>query len=1189
MSRFFNPTSLPPPSQLDQFAARSLFGNPQSRRVNPTFAPDSFGGFGAFLNGPIAAQGFKAIGLDAANSQFSATQNAFDRFSAMNDAAKVAQVAAMTSRGDARIFANYANTVQQAWHGRPLNQSELAQGRAIGDLAARNATTGISALGPMGETFYDQLTGGRSSLLLGQKLQSTFNNAINPLSGTRGYDASYTASVTGALAGRSFETASDRFALRGIRSGDMGNILGYMQNQGQLGLSAGLMSSQERRLAAIGTTFDDSAMRRIVEQTSGVKDLIAAGKTPSKELLAQTQTAVSRTISQLRNGDISTADVAKMTGGPQILSEIDASRMRDKLQTVAKSVRTMKDIFGDEGNTTAPMQQVLKAIAGLTQGAARVLSPEKVNGMLREMQIVAKRSGTTVSEMTNGMQVAMQGLKERGGDASMAMPIVTGAYAKVAAMVDRQGFQNLGFGEDDASATVARQVAKRVAASTSGYAKQSAVVSLLREQGQISAKAGSKEEAYLAAIDKGETSFTHGGKTHSTFMSDAAFTSMVMEGNEGTIGAGTISAIQNNPTLVNEQLAKNPNSDRNNMRGQDAHARKILSDEMGSSSFSAAGTTSLSKDMRRGIMTKFASSISEFATSPEMQDSSTRGAVIRRQMVKETSDALQQKGMTKAQADAQAEDMISKDYGRLMASSERAAKKAGFGTLQEYARGTAAEFEKQEAANSISRRIEAADLDLASNQVGDDVLTRFGQSMSEGALDPNTSMLDVASQMLGGLTDKQKELLSASKMGGTMSAYVDGKTKLDAMREAAKTDPQAAESYVMRSNMLVALAQGGEEAENFLNSKENAVRDGVTRGELEKAAGYAMFGGANLDAKLSPADRLTLSEAEHGSPELSGKLDGVRSRDISKSEYALMRERATSNKHLFEDFEELGIAVGDKTKSSTMQAMAATSKAIAESTIDMPGTAETQSAMGTYLKDLGATVDGLYGDKVSLQQLGAGAVASLDAVSKSRKAISDTLEAKKVSLAEYMTSDKLTKDDKATIKTELDNILKHAASWDEAKGTEALAGRGRNTRTPISETELAEAEVRSKAIIAAKGKKDELNPGGKPSKEVTSPEATRKPKLGPLSDAVSGTGVESQAKAYPAEHGDIRWHTPNRQSAAGKADAGVGVTPQGAGGEGSASQSLVLSGNLTLKSDGTVDLNATAAKDKATTFNSMPT
>lgn len=1186
MSRFFNPTSLPPPSVLDQFATRSLFGNPQARRVNPLFAPDSFGGFGALLNTPFAAQGFKAIGLDAANSQFSATQNAFDRFSAMNDAAKVAQVAAMTSRGDARIFANYANTVQQVLYDRQLSQSETDQGRAFGDLAASNATTAMAMLGPMGETLYDQLTGGRSSLMLGQKLQSTFNNAINPLSGTRGYDASYTASVTGALAGRSFETASDRFALRGIRSGDMGNILGYMQNQGQLGLSAGLMSSQERRLAAIGTTFDDSAMRRIVEQTSGVKDLIAAGKIPSKELLAQTQTAVGGTLSQLRTGDISTADLSKMTGGIQILSEIDASRMRDKLQTVAKSVRTMKDIFGDEGQLTAPMQQVLKAIDGLTQGAARVLSPEKVNDMLREMQIVAKRSGTTVSELTRGMQVAMQGLKERGGDASMATPIVTGAYARVAAMTDRQGFENLGFGEDDPSATVARQVAKRVAASTSGYAKQRATVSLMTEQGQIQPKGGSKLEAYRAAENKGVTSFTHGGKTYNTYMSDADFTSMIMEGNDGTISAGTISAIQENPTLVNEQLAKDPNSDRATMRVQDAHAREIMASEMGSGSFSAAGTTQLPEAMRQGIMTKFASSISEFATSPELRNSDTRGAVIRRQMVRETSTALQrEQGLPPADADAQADKMIASNLGGLMASSESAAKKAGFTTFQGYARGTDTSTEAQEASNRISRRLEAIDLDLASNQVGEDVLTRIGQAMSEGTLDPNASMLDVAQQMLGGLTEKQKELLSASKMGGTMSAYVDGKQKLEGMRKAAETDSQAAESYAMRGSMLVALAQGGDDAKNFLKSKENSVRDGITRGELETAAGYAVFDGAKPDSQLSPADRLTLAEAERNRPELPGKLDSLRSKDIVLSEYDLLRKRATEGKHLFQEFDELGMAVGDKISRNTMQAMAATSKAIAESTVNMPGTAETQAAMGTYLKDLGATVDSLYGDKTSLKQLGAGAVSSLDAVSKSRQAISDTLEAKKVSLAEYMTSDKLTEDEKANIKTELDNIQKHNASWDEAKGTQARAGFGRNERAAISETELAEAEVRSKAIIAAKAKKDGSDQVGKPNEAVTKPDTLLdKPAQRTLS-AIVNPAVKTVAEVIEP----ILRQLAGSQAVAGIDVAGVGVTPQEAGGNGASTQHLVLSGNLTLKSDGTVDLNATAAKDKAITLNSIGT
>lgn len=1181
MSRFFNPTSLPPPSVLDQFATRSLFGNPQARRVNPMFAPDSFGGFGALLNTPFAAQGFKAIGLDAANSQFSATQNAFDRFSAMQDAAKVAQVAAMTSRGDARIFANYGNTFQRAILGRnDLSRAELAQSRAFGDIAASYAPMAIQ-MG--GEQLYDKVTGGRSSLLLGQKLQSTFNNAINPLSGTRGYDASYTASVTGALAGRSFETASDRFALRGIRSGDMGNILGYMQNQGQLGLSAGLMSGQERRLAAVGTTFDDSAMRRIVEQTSVVKDLIAAGKTPSTELLAKTRSAVGQTISNLRNGDVSTADLSRMTGGTQILSEIDAARMRDKLQSVAKSVRTMKEIFGDEGQPNAPMQQVLQAIKGLTQGAARVLSPEKVNGMLREMQIVAKQSGTTVSEMTQGMQTAMQGLKERGGDASMAQPIVVGAYAKVAAMTDRQGFENLGFGEDDASATVARQVAKRIAANTSGYAKQTATVALLTEQGQIKPKANSKLGAYQAALKKGVTGFSHDGEDYTTYMSDAAFTSMIMEGNDGTISAGTISAIQENPTLVNEQLAKNPNSDRNNMRAQDAAAGDRIAVNMGDSSFSATGVSRLSEKTRQGIMSKFTAGIVAFGTSKEMQDSGTRGAVIRRQLIKETSTALQREGMTKDEADAQAAGMISTDLGGLMAASQVAAEKSGFNSLQEFARQTNSGFSEQETSNLISRRLEAIDLDLASNQVGEDVLTRIGMAMSEGGLDPDASVLDVAQQMLGGLTTKQKELLSASKMGGTMSAYVDGKQKLEGMRTAALTDAEAAESYVMRGNMLVALAQGGAEADEFLKSKENSVRDGVTRGELENAAGYAMFDGTNPNAKLGPEDRLTLAEAERNSPELSSKLDSLRSKDISKSEFALLRERATSGKHLFEDFESIGIAIGDKTKRGTMEGMAKISKAIAESTAASPGTDETQTAMSTYLKDLGDTVNSLYGDKTSLKQLGAGAVASLDAVSKSRQAISDTLELRKVSLAEYTTSDKLTADEKASIKTELDNIQQHTASWGEAKGTEALAGFGRNTRAPISDKELKEAQG-----IAAKLAEEKLNPGAKPSDTVTEAKTPAdKPKAdSPEKSWLSAILGPTSAMVVGASEPVLR-HITGTQSAAGSADAGVGVTPQGAGGQGSSPQSLVLSGTLTVKPDGTGTLNATAANDKATTLNSM--
>jgi len=212
-------------------------------------------------------------------------------------------------------------------------------------------------------------------------------------------------------------------------------------------------------------------------------------------------------IAKALNDDKSLDEIAKMEGGADAIRKIDATRVSNSLKEYSKAISTVREIFGDNGISNAPMGQLLAAMEALTQNSMGSMGPGKLENLMRRTQMAARDSGVSLEGLL-GLTARAGAVADQNGLARDYAPdAVVSAMERVNALRDNGGFMP-GFGRMDPDKAAIAFAEQNVQADASPVARLVSVAKRAIKENLLNpaVKGGDDQlKALVNAIGSGQT------------------------------------------------------------------------------------------------------------------------------------------------------------------------------------------------------------------------------------------------------------------------------------------------------------------------------------------------------------------------------------------------------------------------------------------------------------------------------------------------------------------------------------------------------------------------------------------------------------------------------------------------------------------------------------------------------------
>lgn len=141
-----------------------------------------------------------------------------------------------------------------------------------------------------------------------------------------------------------------------------------------------------------------------------------------------------------KDGAKSVEEIMQMGGAEALAGNVDASRTASRLKEYTESIAAVRDIFGDNGNPNAPMPALMAALDHLTQGAMGSMNPATTATTLRQMQTMARETGTGMHQLAVMSQQAGAMGQQLGIMPAITMQNVAATMGLTKAAMDRGAF-----------------------------------------------------------------------------------------------------------------------------------------------------------------------------------------------------------------------------------------------------------------------------------------------------------------------------------------------------------------------------------------------------------------------------------------------------------------------------------------------------------------------------------------------------------------------------------------------------------------------------------------------------------------------------------------------------------------------------------------------------------------------------
>jgi len=306
-----------------------------------------------------------------------------------------------------------------------------------------------------------------------------------------------------------------------------GAMMQELFQQGQLPRSIGSLSAADRVRAISSAKRDDATMQSMVDDFAH-NDLLQhdydyanATAEERKVMLADKRDGyktklegVFKEADKFRENDPrakSAAEIEQLSGFSSAANGIDAQRTSKVVKDYAGAVNAIRELFGDNGKSNAPISELITALNGLTNGANATMTPAKMENMVRQIRLNAREAGMSdeqVLAVSNEMQRrgTMLGLP-----AETVMNQLNTAIAASNAM-DDQGVHKPGWGKLS-KADAERKNQELIQRGDRSYTGLSlAALNRLATENEKKYK-GTELAAAAEAYRKGEETYTYDGKT----------------------------------------------------------------------------------------------------------------------------------------------------------------------------------------------------------------------------------------------------------------------------------------------------------------------------------------------------------------------------------------------------------------------------------------------------------------------------------------------------------------------------------------------------------------------------------------------------------------------------------------------------------------------------------------------------
>jgi hypothetical protein len=325
----------------------------------------------AYLTNMMTKQGLLPMGNAGSYMQAFRTRQLMEMRQAVSE-----QVAGNDAAGYYRTMRGAAAMV-----GMPFNQKQRE--------AARNLSNTLASYGPMlamaAPEFLDSIAGEKGSVqTLAAQMMEANRYRVDPTTGQMGFSTTSNTSMVNGVFDRMF--ADDNMAkMRGLRAGDVGQLYRSLSAEGLTGSTLSLRDRTINALQAARTEGTD-----LPALAAGV----GVNINPGANLAGLTNT-----------------DLEKLRQSQPIqarMSKSDTQQITDRLQSYVGSIAAMREVFGENGDTNAPVPKLIGALKALTSGQLQRFDAAQLNTMVRDIQSMSQMSGKSIDQVVGMMQTANQ-------------------------------------------------------------------------------------------------------------------------------------------------------------------------------------------------------------------------------------------------------------------------------------------------------------------------------------------------------------------------------------------------------------------------------------------------------------------------------------------------------------------------------------------------------------------------------------------------------------------------------------------------------------------------------------------------------------------------------------------------------------------------------------------------------------
>jgi hypothetical protein len=510
-----------PRPMYDVFGAGQLGNNPMAMQMA--------------LMAPQLMQQF--FGIDKFIPQQTPAQNMLDQMTSykyMQDSARSREN--MREIDQQSLYGRIQDTRETLGFGRATGVGAAQVNNAAGMLATDTAQSLLGmVIGP--QNVEDAFFGRRGSAV-------QFSNAVSQfgfyrpdsVSGGDRMSGESLQQFTEQLYSNMYGPGTNMSDVSGLSAGRMGTVANELAQRGILPQSIGSMSAAKKMSVLRDESlrppdFEQTIAKELADETFKLQDIefdtpdgkkvkyADLDRESQQEILTKEtanadssyRRAASKVSATMSDENASFEDVVNLPGGASGVRKVDASRVGNTLKEYAGVVASVREIFGDNGMSNAPMAQLIAALDALSQGGLSAANPGKLENIMRRTQMASRDSGVSLE--------ALMGLTARGGaiadqnglDRSAVPEAVIGAMERGRAMRDTGAFAP-GFGKMDANAATLFALDQNIRSDASNTSRMAQVANRLVKENKgnkdFEGRAGDLMN-FVAAMESGSSTFVN--------------------------------------------------------------------------------------------------------------------------------------------------------------------------------------------------------------------------------------------------------------------------------------------------------------------------------------------------------------------------------------------------------------------------------------------------------------------------------------------------------------------------------------------------------------------------------------------------------------------------------------------------------------------------------------------------------